>query len=210
MKKLLTVLLIFSAALASAQPLMFGPKAGLNITSIEMKNVSFGEGTEYSYTTQAPGIGIVAGAYLRMSFSNFYVQPELLYAQDVSNMLLRTPAFNIDQKVAINKIDIPVLLGYHYNDFRVFGGPVLNLLLDASALPSKGNAIALRGGSSRDQNYGFQLGVGYDFPRFTLDVKYEHCLKGMDMDLWLNNVPLQFEHAKKGLQATLGYRIHRD
>jgi hypothetical protein len=129
----------------------FGPKMSINFTNGRLLN--------HLTTNFSPGVDM--GLFFRISFSHFYLQPEILYAvrnQKFSLQCFPNPCQ--DAKIQDQHIDVPLLFGVKAVDFkqfkiRFFVGPEFsyNLSIDVCQL-------------------GFQAGLGFDIWRFTIDAGY--------------------------------------
>jgi hypothetical protein len=103
---------------ANAQNLNLGVKGGLNVY-----NISGGD----QYTSN---IGIHFGLLSHIHLTDrIAVQPELLYSHQGTNIS------NIDTKLNLNYINVPVLFQYMFdNGFRVQAGPQLGFLVAAKTI----------------------------------------------------------------------------
>lgn len=133
----------------------FGIKAGVNFSNYISKS-NLKPGGE-------------AGLFIRCG-KNFYFEPNVMYSFRSTNFKDFKEEIQESFEVGQHFIDVPLLLGYkivnnpNFN-FRIFIGP----------------RVGFRIGSDYDNwndmvgyaQWGGQAGIGIDFWRFTLDVKYD-------------------------------------
>ncbi len=170
MKKTLILILavLFSGALM-AQPIFdLGLKAGVNNSKVTFNT--------NDYTSESV-VKAHIGAFGRVGWSRFYLQPEVYYSakggkvleRDV-NPITRTAQFDF------STVDVPLLLGIKVlkggaANLRVMGGPVLCMMtskgIDANDVLEKQYY--------NDQYFGYQYGIGVDFLSFFLDARMEHA-----------------------------------
>ena len=147
---------------------------GLSIAAIQFTNaqISYGikGGLNYS-TTNIPvsgaddSAGYHAGLWLRVKVPvvGLYVRPEIVYTSLKSDY--------ISGKYTLNKIDIPVLVGMKFLGVgNVFIGPSFQYLLNSEFNNGFTNA------NSKDLSVGLQVGVGVEFWKLGVDVRYETAL----------------------------------
>lgn len=161
MKRIFAIILLAISMLAFAPMLKaqsafsFGIKAGANFSNYIHKS-NLKPGGE-------------AGLFLRFG-KKFYFEPNVLYSFRSTNFKDLKNEIQESFEVGQHFIDVPLLLGYkianrpNFN-FRIFIGP----------------RVGFRMGSDYDNwddmvgyaQWGGQAGIGIDFWRFTLDVKYD-------------------------------------
>jgi len=164
-----------------------GIKVGY-ITSLGMNNSSSILANQYLLRSAKPDISnFNIGAFGRIDFNNFYLQPELQYIMGENNYALSlfdSHIQNIDfiKTLSVNTLDIPLLFGYKIwnsknTNIRVFAGPKLRM----NAGSSVKNTIFLTQGTTvataittdiTPIQCGLETGLGFDFSCFTLDARY--------------------------------------
>ena len=112
MKKVFLVAAIALAAVAANAQVKFGPKVGLNFSTMSSKGGGFSADAKMRTGYQ---IGMVFQGDIA---PNVFVQPSILFSSKGSKY------DNTDTKVVANYIDVPVNFGYRIN----LGGANLNLL----------------------------------------------------------------------------------
>jgi len=164
-----------------------GIKVGY-ITSLGMNNSSSILANQYLLRSAKPDISnFNIGAFGRIDFNNFYLQPELQYITGENSYALSlfdSHIQNIDfiKTLTVSILDIPLLLGYKIwnsknTNVRVFAGPKLRM----NAGSSVKNTIFLTQGTTvataittdiTPIQWGLETGLGIDFSCFTLDARY--------------------------------------
>jgi len=179
MKKLLVIVLAVFIGIPAFSQLKIGLKAGLSTTSISMDEaVSLtGQGT---YTVQAlknADYGFHGGLFMRLTMFGIYLQPEVLFATSENIYSITNPGdinpVEVSQK--LNKLNIPVLLGFKLGPIRVNAGPAATLTIGTpEELFNDPTLTDLYSKTS----FGYQAGLGFDlFKKLTFDVRYEGSLK---------------------------------
>jgi len=164
-----------------------GIKAAYN-TSLSMNNTNNQIPNTYSLKTATESSNIYnLGAFARINFNKFYLQPEILFSVGQRNYALtlfdnHMQTIDFNKTATINTLDIPLLFGYKIwnsktTNFRVFAGPKLRLNAGSSVehtiFQTYGttNAKDLKTAITPTQ-WGLETGLGLDFSAFTLDVRY--------------------------------------
>jgi len=156
MKKVLTTALFVctTAVVCSALP-NFGAKIGANFSKFSVST------SEIAYTFQ-PGFDL--GAFARVKFNKWYLQPELVYSYQVSKQK------DFDTRKHTHNLNVPVLLGYKIFDvkmtnMRAFAGPEFSYMIfeqDKANLRNPANVLG-------------SIGLGFDIAMLTLDFKYSYA-----------------------------------
>ena len=203
-KLLLTIFSVVIGTALMAQLPNIGIRAGLTTAEIS---------TDVSAVfTSENTLGYQAGAFVRINFNKFYVQPELIYNHRSTKLEYEVrPVIDLEgQRVGastemkIGAFDIPVIAGFKILDtklfnVRFFAGPVMSLATNKSLEYNytTGDGEEFTGAVDEpitvdDFNqvtwYG-QAGAGVDVLFFTFDIRYE---KGLS-DLY-NNGDVNFKN----------------
>jgi hypothetical protein len=180
MKKLLIILLGALIMLPAFSQLKFGIKAGLSTTSISMDQAVSLTGQAGTYTVKAlesAHYGFHGGIFMRLSLLGLYIQPEALFATAENSYSITKPGAIKPEEVVqkLNKLDIPVLLGFKLGPVRLNAGPAATIAIGSPrALITDPSLTDLYSKTS----FGYQAGVGFDlFKLLTFDVRYEGSLK---------------------------------
>lgn len=222
MKKLFVVaiatLLSYGASAQEYDPFFrLGIKAGVNLSNIKGNDLSLGSGNSgFDFKDKDNrSTGFVGGIFMRFG-REFYVQPEILLSQKGGKFdVYKTGLTNDEGKVDVrfSNLDIPVLLGYRFAKiFRVNVGPVASFRLsDSGKISDSFNKYTDKNTEATfDKNMaiGYQAGVGVDFGRLSLDVRYEGNVNDV-VNIKYDNVDTAAKFGKKSnlFQATLGFAI---
>ncbi|WP_165933526.1 porin family protein [Arundinibacter roseus] len=224
MKKLFIVaiatLLSYSASaqMSTYDPFFrFGLKAGVNLSNIRGNDLSLGSGgSAFNFEDNSNrALGFAGGVFFRFG-RKFYVQPEILLSQKGGTFnVYRDGVTNEEGKldVRFSNLDVPVMLGGRFGKFfRVNVGPVASLRMTNSGKIS--DAFNQYTDNEVEETYnnnvtfGYQAGVGFDFGRLSLDVRYEGNLNDV-VNINYNNVETANKFGRKSnlFQATLGIAI---
>jgi hypothetical protein len=151
-----------------AQDFYFGVKAGIhyNFSGDLTETTEAGTTIRDALNGAQNREGYHGGAYMRMAFSKFFIQPELIYSRYKN-------AFDAQEiETLVNKkIDIPVLLGLKFFDaLYVNAGPDFQYMLPPDF------SISTTEVTFKDFTTGLHLGFGVSIKSLSLDVRYERGL----------------------------------
>jgi opacity protein-like surface antigen len=182
--KSLMVLAVIGTALISTEvksqsksPIHIGFKGGASFSNLSLSKV--GLDSKYS-------LGYHGGLFTRLDISDLYLQGELLYAQRKSKL----ENGNLGTQTAKwNSIEVPLQFGY-------------KLLKSEQATLKDKASILKQVAQSFDRfdksNIGYQGGLGVDFGRLSLDLKYEGSLTKLSKE---------FNAKPNAFQASIGFMI---
>ena len=190
---------------AQAQWFMLGVKGGYSTTLEQSQSYK-----EIFNVKNNLSNGFHLGLFMRMG-RTWYLQPEALFNYYNYNSSLNYENSNIlqNKKYQINTVDVPVLLGVHLANTKMFkmrlmAGPKFSFNVGSTLADSFGDVESLTQ-TLRETRLGLDCGVGFDIWRITLDVRYnlvQDIYKYQNSEgTTLNNKPLH------SLQASIGYRI---
>lgn len=170
-------------------PVHVGFKGGANLSDLSFS----GSNMDSKYS-----VGYHAGVFTRLDIARFYLQGELLYAQKRSKVEIAALG---NEKVKWNTLEVPLLVGYKVYqsediNFRVFGGGVYSYVLNERTSMLKQLSESFR--EFDRSNIGYQAGLGVDFGRLSLDLKYEGAL---------TNISGEFKSKPNSFQASIGFAI---
>jgi hypothetical protein len=164
MKKLtiLIVLLVFAFTGKAQGGLDFGLKAGLNTSKISTDLDDYTPQTVNNY---------LAGAFARINFGRFHIQPEA-YFSSKGGEVKTGDALQTIHSFDLNTVDVPVLLGFKLIDkkpitLRINAGPLFSFVTDKSV------SDQLSEDQIVDNCFGWQYGAGLDFMFLSLDARME-------------------------------------
>ncbi len=130
-------LLIFSSSLSYGQRLYFGPKAGLNMSSVTQAIYQYDD----LHVTNSQFLGLAGGFVGALEFNNgFGLQAEVLFSRKGSRLDLNYDTIDFRQKgyrsLALNYIEVPILLKQHFGGggvrMYVNAGPYVSYWLGGS------------------------------------------------------------------------------
>lgn len=173
MKKLAIIVLASLLAVPAFSQIKFGIKAGAATTTVP--TYDFSSGDNYIESLKNAQFGFHAGAFLRISLLGFYVMPEVVFASttyDYDVTIGSNPSQALKQQ--FNKINIPLLLGFHLGPVRINAGPAASILINTpKSLIDDPDFPELY----RSATFGYEAGLGFDlFKKLTLDLRYNGSL----------------------------------
>lgn len=154
--------------------------------------------------------GFHLGLYMRMG-RTWYVQPEALFNYYNYNSTLNYENSNIykNKKYQINTVDVPVLLGVHLVNTKMFKmrlmvGPKFSFNVGSTIADVFENVETFTQ-ELRSTRLGLDCGVGFDIWRITLDVRYNLI---QDIYKYQNTEGSTLNpHPQHSIQASIGYCI---
>ncbi len=164
MKKLFIAICIIGTTIAYSQErISFGIKGGLNYSSngdLTVQDV-INAGEDIIEGSESK-VGFNIGFYSKIKLANFYLRPELVYT--------RTSSEYDDVDYNIQKIDLPVLLGYRIvGPLSIFAGPAFQYVLDNDLDIDDVDIDDVE----NDISLGFNIGAAVQIGNVGLDVRYE-------------------------------------
>lgn len=202
MRKIIFVIavsLIF--ATANAQLLKFGIKAGANSSSFKLDDINSGD----AIIKQAKDAkwGFHAGVMLRIKIAMLYLQPEVYFTSTGGNFTYEDPGSSVGEELKsfnMNRVDIPLLLGFKLGPIRINAGPSGHLVISHSSdledLKTNVNTMT----------WGYQAGLGVDlFKKLTLDARYEGNLSSLGESVTIGGTDFNTDMRTSQFLISLGF-----
>jgi hypothetical protein len=162
-----------------------GIKGGVNYNS----NGDFDNNFQNITENPTKNVGFHVGLYGKVDLGPLYVRPEVLYT--------RTQSEYDSGDLKISKIDVPLLLGIDLiGPLTIFAGPSAQYILT-----NEFEDFELDEAMDKF-TVGAQLGVGFNFENFGIDVRYERGLSKNEIeftDINVNRVDARQEQVILGL-----------
>ena len=200
---IITFLLCIIAGIGNSQ-IRFGVRGGVNWNYVKADDILLENNTLRLTIPTKANLGYHLGFISQIKLFNFFVQPELLFTANKNDVILKDAATAQNTGFAEQKIyrlDIPVLVGLKLNTFKFEAGPIGTVILG-----TKSDLVDI---SSYEQKfktltYGYQLGVGLDFPNISLDLKYEGKLSKFGDKLTFGTQTFNFDQRSNQLVFSVG------
>lgn len=154
MKKVfLALVLLTTATIVTQAQIKYGLKAGANFYQLSGKDAE-DAGLEESRKMK---IGIAGGAFVNIPINEtFSVQPELLYSMEGN--LQKEGDVKVD--IALNYVNIPILLQYNASGFYAELGPQIGFLTSAKLKVTDEDDEDIKD-SFKGVNFSAAIGLGY-------------------------------------------------
>lgn len=223
MRYLFSVVLVFIVLSTNAQQVEWGIKAGLQITQLRGDDFLGKQPTSSTTTLNTIStkgsnmVGYTLGGYVR-TLENVFLQGELLVS--IKGGGLKTGTTGNTTNIQYGQLDIPLSLGFKYKRFEMTGGPVLALqLFDDNKLKSflsDYSISPLTFSPYRAYSFGYQAGVGANFNKLTLGLRYLASIQPVS-DMYISYaVPgdtqlksSRFQQRFGSVQLTAAYRLSK-
>lgn len=165
MKKLALILILVVAIAGSAfSQFKLGVRGGLNFNNVKM--IEQPSSYQLNYET---GMGFHFGLTSQLSIAGLFIQPELLFSTLTNDVTLDDLSSNgLDEigKQRFNKIDVPILFGFKMSKLKLGAGPVFSTVVSSKS-------DVLDSEVQKGATVGYQLGAGFDFDKFNIELRYE-------------------------------------
>ena len=188
-----------------------GIKGGLNTTSIapeELEITNLDDAKQFGISVKDADYGMHFGFYVQGLMGKFIFRPEFVFNSNKVNYNVKEFALNsITQTVkseTYQYFDIPVMMGAKLGALRLMGGPVGHVFIN-----SKSELTDLAGYSQKFDNmtYGYQVGLGLDAGRLSIDGRYEGNFNNASNHFSFFNHDYQFSSSPSRFLLSLGFRF---
>ncbi len=151
--------------------------------------------------------GLHAGIFVQMQMGGFFIQPEVLFNSasidyKVTNLLDPGVPSDIIRDNYRN-LDFPLILGLKSGPVRLGGGPVGHYFLSSDGDLNNGNYPGFIP-RFEDFTWGWQAGVGLDFWKLHIDLRYEGNFSKLGDHITFFGKSFNFSTNDNRLIASLG------
>jgi len=172
--KRIIVFLVFTAFFlgGKSQPVIdLGVKAGATISTLDIRdNIPYFAKNALRYHI---------GAFSRIGWGSLFVQPEMYF--NSRGGYLKNSGTAVTSAVAnfdFSGVDVPILFGVkllreEIIHARLMAGPMLMFMTSNDVDPKPAFRDMFKRKYFEDHLFGWQLGTGIDYSRFSLDVRFE-------------------------------------
>lgn len=204
-KILLITAFVGMYATTQAQEFVLGAKLGVTTTQVL--------GSDYkNFSTPDNYNGLLLGAYTRLSFVGFFVQPEILLRNLNFNITNKQNGANSTAKNNLTYVDVPVLFGKKLLKLvRLSAGPNFQFLVNKDISISNASFVdPIKEGDFNNFVLGAQAGIGVDVWKLSFDIRYDFSLSKIGEAAKLVNTNVNntdFSSRASMLQFSVGYRF---
>ena len=207
-----TAILLFSISSLSAQQKL-GLRIEYGMQHVKTQNsYLIGANNRIDYNLSIQDITPVQsiGLYAYKSFGNLFIQPEFLYSsysvqyaiEDFTDSRPSTSTASKSER--IQQFDIPVFAGLRFNNFRIGAGPVFHI---GETIESELEVIDNINIKPTKLSAGLQLGLGFDFSFFAIDIKYNREFNQLSDHIRFENQPSGLTSNINSLRLGLAFAI---
>lgn len=199
------ILLLLGSVVSQAQ-FKIGVKAGmgsydLGTDSIRIQNGSFGN--QLKIAVENASYGYHLGLVSQINLGGFIIQPEVVYNTNKVDFKV-TDGISTDKIVSerYQYLDIPVLFGTKAGPLRLNVGPVGHVFLQNTS-----GFTDFEGYKEdfKSLTLGFQAGLGIDFWKILLDIRYEGNLSNFGNHITFDGKSYQFSERPRRLLASISF-----
>jgi hypothetical protein len=196
---------LMTSSLAFSQ-IRFGISGGINSSKMNSSTeVNTGD-----FKITCPNysvIGYHVGLVSQIKLFSFFLQPELLYSHIHNDLnVYDLNSANPDEATAVNqtlnRIDIPVMVGFKLKILKLEVGPVASFVLSNN---SDLESITEYDMQWNKATIGYQAGIGLDVGKIALDVKYEGNLSKLGTGIDIGNTTTSFDTRLNQIIVSIGF-----
>lgn len=181
-----------------------GAKGGVNYASILVDETLTKDGINWNYAKKDADVGLVVGFFTRAYAKNTFIQPEVILSQHRYSTKISNVNFDTLRKLNINRMDIPLMLGYSKKDrFRIMLGPVYTKQLNHSPFVDEFYSQDMSQ-FFRDGSWAAQIGIGFDIGSVCIDFRYETNLSAFGDEVIIRGETYKFDYRSSVFQLTAG------
>ncbi len=215
MRYFLLCLILLGGTVAASGQIQLGLRAGIGTIFLEDESLSLsGEGADpLLLTLQEADYSVHAGVVLRVFLGDHWMlQPEAILNSSRADYQLEdlTQVSNLIFEERYQYLDVPFLITYKTSGrrtyFRLMAGPIANFFLDSN------EALTEAAGFEEEFDsftLGWTGGVGLDFWKLMLDLRYEGTLERFGDHLRFGGQQIEFSQRPARLSLSLGYKFGR-
>lgn len=157
-----------------------------------------------------PEVGYQLGGFFRIRVNDLYVQPELLISRTKNHLIFNDhdgiSGFNPRADFEYTSIEVPLAIGYFFDQFRIESGPAVSVLLQADQfflnqktdITEQFNKVSLL----------YHFGVGLDINNVLVNLSYEFGLSKTGENL-RRLVGRDFEPKRSQISLSVSLALHR-
>jgi hypothetical protein len=192
-KLIILAILIIGAGMTSNAQIHFGICGGSNNSWYKSDDVLT---TDNNYEISFPSdnnLGFHLGLISQFEFFNFFIQPEVVYTKLRHNIKINDLSTNdYDQltEEILNRIDIPVLIGYKFSVLKLELGPVASFLISDNSDFEKITTYDMQFNKA---TIGYQAGIGLQVSKLVIDFKYEGSLGNLGKGISVGDSDIPFD-----------------
>jgi len=184
----------------------FGIKAGFSQTDYGIKELLVTDPGSFKMMIEDSRVGFHGGITLQLRINKLIIQPEaLLNTINVNYKLTGNIAGTIDTlllaKETFRNLDIPLMIGFKSGILRLNAGPVGHLHLSSLSDLTK---ISGYSEQFNKLEWGWQAGMGFDFWKLTIDIRYEGNFSKFGNHIRFGNKSYSFSDNPQRLIGSVG------
>jgi hypothetical protein len=200
MKSILSGLFLLASIAGSAQVFQLGVRGGVNLFDIQVSEVQDPNNTLESIESGDRKLGYHAGLYGRIQLATFFIQPEMLYTfQNSEVKYTDNGGTEKTLEVDYSRFDIPVIVGAKLGPIRLGVGPVATF-----AINKPDDAFNQ---SLSEATFGYQAGIGIDLGKLSIEARYEGPFSKIADSITIEGETYQADSRSNTLLIGLGYQL---
>jgi Outer membrane protein beta-barrel domain len=216
MKKIVFSLFFFALAMSAthAQKFDWGIRGGVStpdVTPADLSGIIIKRTSDsLNLKVKDANYGLHGGVWARLRLGKFFIQPEVVFNSSTVTYSLdsiRRGVTNVLKdgvKETFSRVDVPIMLGFKLASFRLNAGPVGHFNIGSSS-----DLTTVSGFSTKlkSAQWGFQVGLGADFGRLGLDLRYEGNADNFGSHINFGNNSYEFSRAPSRIVLSAAIRF---
>lgn len=199
----------FSLFAQNEKKFKFGIRGGVSTTEISVDELLVTNAEDMNRLRlgiQEANYGYHFGLFAQANAGSFFIQPEILFNSNSVDFKVVDLTLQEDVPAIFREnyqyLDIPVMFGFKlFNTLRLQGGPVGHVFLNSAS-----DLVNIEGYDEKFEQftYGYQAGLGLDFWKFVIDVKYEGNFNNFGDHINIDGRSYEFNQSPTRLVASVG------
>lgn len=191
---------------SNAEIFKWGIKAGLSSSRVKFNDLAFTgqDGKSYKAVSGNSLVGMHFGLVSRVQFLGFFAQPELYFSSTGGDVKIKDITANTEtiKTQKFSRIDIPVIVGWKFGPARVGVGPVASIILSDKSVLKDYTGYEEQFNKA---TFGYQVGVGLDFWKLGVDLRYEGSLSKLGDGVKIGGQTRSFDSRNSQLLASVSF-----
>ena len=190
---------------SNAEIFKWGIKAGLSSSRVNFDTKTLVNGADqYEIKSGDALVGMHFGLVSRVQFLGFYAQPELYFSSTGGDVKIKDITANTEtiKSQKFSRIDIPVIVGWKFGPARVGVGPVASIILSDKSVLKDYTGYEEQFNKA---TFGYQVGVGLDFWKLGVDLRYEGSLSKLGDGVKIGGQTRSFDSRNSQLLASVSF-----
>lgn len=204
---MLTLVFLATALFSQKTTFKVGVKGGISRYDYGIKELDITQPETFKINLEEEKFGFHAGITLQLKVNKFILQPEFLFNSMKVNYKISNYPGSLPETLlgeTFRDLDIPLMIGFKSGALRLNAGPVGHIHLQSVSELFKLDSYSE---NFKKLQWGWQAGMGIDFWKITMDVRYEGNFYKFGNHIQFGDVTYQFSSEPARLIGSLGFQF---